>query len=148
MLSNGGVCCGARTFIKRDEYANISIIFLFQIMMSHSLCFADANDIIALNYALTLEHLEAAFYTQGMNNFTVGSFASAGYNSSVYAYFTLIKNHEVVSIFLHYLAKLHIVSYIACFLNTFLFRHTLQPSTTPSRTCSVYRFLHAYIILW
>ncbi len=51
----------------------------------------------ALNYALTLEHLEATFYAQGMSNFSVADFAAAGYNASVYSYFGLIKEHEAVS---------------------------------------------------
>ncbi len=55
------------------------------------------NDLKALNYALVLEHLEATYYSQGMNNFSASAFASAGYNASVYAYFVLIKDHEVVS---------------------------------------------------
>ena len=33
-----------------------------------------------LNYALTLEHLEAAFYAQGIQNFTADDFSKAGFN--------------------------------------------------------------------
>lgn len=33
-----------------------------------------------LNYALTLEHLEAAFYAQGVKNFTEADFSKAGFN--------------------------------------------------------------------
>jgi len=38
-----------------------------------------ASDIDILNYALTLEHLEAAFYTQGLNRFSRGEFQSASF---------------------------------------------------------------------
>ncbi len=37
-----------------------------------------------LNYALTLEHLEAAFYRQGLQNFSQSDFEAAGYDSSFY----------------------------------------------------------------
>ena len=33
-----------------------------------------------LNYALTLEHLEAAFYAEGVKNFTAADFSKAGFN--------------------------------------------------------------------
>lgn len=37
-----------------------------------------------LNYALTLEHLEDAFYRQGLSNFTQADFANAGYDATFY----------------------------------------------------------------
>lgn len=55
------------------------------------------NDIVALNYALTLENLESTFYQRYLTNFTEQDFIDAGYTKSVYTYFTLIKNHEIVS---------------------------------------------------
>lgn len=76
-----------------------------------------ANDITLLNYALTLELLEATFYTQGLSRFTSTDFSqstalgnlrsSSGVATAplagdtdtslaqdVYAYLTLIRNHE------------------------------------------------------
>jgi hypothetical protein len=61
---------------------------------------ARGNDITVLNYALTLENLEATFYTQGLTNFSSADFDQAGYgNGSVYLYFQMIMHHEIVSFF-------------------------------------------------
>ncbi|MEO7861689.1 MAG: ferritin-like domain-containing protein [Nitrospirales bacterium] len=64
------------------------------------------TDIDILNYALTLEHLEAAFYVQGLNTFTMTDFTSARFirgfggkiTSRVYGYFQLIRDHEVTHV--------------------------------------------------
>lgn len=77
-----------------------------------------ANDIEILNYALTLELLEATFYTQGLKRFSSGDFAQASFYQSlmtgsqvpsdappagdtgtglvqdIYAYLCLIRDHE------------------------------------------------------
>ncbi|MBC7925073.1 MAG: ferritin-like domain-containing protein [Bryobacteraceae bacterium] len=77
-----------------------------------------ANDLAILNYALTLELLEATFYTQGLSRFTSAEFASAPFAAAlrtasgvsatpppsgatdtslvqdVYAYLSIIRNHE------------------------------------------------------
>lgn len=45
---------------------------------------AASKNVFVLQYALTLEHLEAAFYYQGLKNFTQGDFAINGYNSEFY----------------------------------------------------------------
>ena len=47
-----------------------------------------------LNYALTLEHLEHAFYRDGLEAFTADDFAAAGYSANVYDYFGMIRDHE------------------------------------------------------
>jgi hypothetical protein len=47
-----------------------------------------------LNYALTLEHLEHAFYRNGLEEFTVEDFTAAGYSANVYDYFGMIRDHE------------------------------------------------------
>lgn len=81
-----------------------------------------ANDLNLLNYALTLELLEATFYTQGLARFSSADFAQASFyralqNGSgigadvpvsgasgtglvqdVYAYLSLIRNHEQVHV--------------------------------------------------
>ena len=48
-----------------------------------------------LNYALTLEHLEHAFYRDGLKEFTADDFRVAGYADNVYAWFGIIRDHEL-----------------------------------------------------
>lgn len=48
-----------------------------------------------LNYALTLEHIEYAFYRDGLTEFTAEDFAAAGYADNVYDYFGMIRDHEL-----------------------------------------------------
>jgi len=54
------------------------------------------NDITALNFALTLENLEATFYNTFLSNnsFNETDFINAGYSATDYTYFMMIKNHE------------------------------------------------------
>lgn len=47
-----------------------------------------------LNYALTLEHLEAAFYAEGLQNYTQQDFTSAGYMDPFYANLKTIGSDE------------------------------------------------------
>jgi len=58
-----------------------------------------ANDLVALNYALTLEHLESYFYSEGLKIFNKSSFVNtSGSNSSVYTYLILVSNHETAHV--------------------------------------------------
>jgi len=60
------------------------------------------NDIDILNYALTLEHLEAAFYNQGLRQFSNLEIGRAAFaqplgetaSNELYAYLSLIRSHE------------------------------------------------------
>jgi hypothetical protein len=47
-----------------------------------------------LNYALTLEHLEYAFYRDGLEQFTAEEFRTAGYADNVHEWFGFIRGHE------------------------------------------------------
>jgi rubrerythrin len=47
-----------------------------------------------LNYALTLEHLEATFYREGLEEFTEDDFVDAGYARVVHEFFGMIRDHE------------------------------------------------------
>jgi len=47
-----------------------------------------------LNYALTLEHLEYAFYRDGLDQFSEEDFTAAGFAPVVFEYFGLIRDHE------------------------------------------------------
>ena len=65
-----------------------------------------SGDIAILNYALTLERLEKAFYVQGQNRFTMGDFTDASFlrgvggriKKTVYDYFNIIRDHEVTHV--------------------------------------------------
>jgi hypothetical protein len=47
-----------------------------------------------LNYALTLEHLEYAFYRDGLATYSADDFTAAGYTANVYEWFGIIRDHE------------------------------------------------------
>ena len=65
-----------------------------------------SGDIAILNYALTLERLEKAFYVQGQSRFSMTDFTGAkfirGFGgrviSKVYDYFNIIRDHEVTHV--------------------------------------------------
>ena len=52
------------------------------------------DDLDVFNYALTLEHLENAFYRDGLDQFDVAAFEEAGYDAQVREYLELIGQHE------------------------------------------------------
>lgn len=51
-----------------------------------------------LNYALTLEHLEATFYRTYNNQFSDADFASAGFGNNVPGRLVAIENHEAAHV--------------------------------------------------
>ncbi|CAA7260709.1 unnamed protein product [Cyclocybe aegerita] len=52
------------------------------------------NDIDVLNYALTLEHIESAFYRGGLEKYDAEAFEEAGFPDDVRARFVEIAEHE------------------------------------------------------
>ena len=69
-------------------------------------CNDSMSDIDILNYALTLEHLEAAFYVQGLDTFGAGSFRTGSsvsrlgprVASQIFPYLELIREHELAHV--------------------------------------------------
>ena len=51
------------------------------------------DDLDVFNYALTLEHLEATFYREGLETFTAGDFAEGVYDNLV-----LVRDHEAAHV--------------------------------------------------
>lgn len=58
----------------------------------------DADLISVLNYALTLEHLENAFYRDGLASFTVAQFTDLGFQESVVDYLGQIGSDEAAHV--------------------------------------------------
>ncbi|KAJ6569790.1 ferritin-like domain-containing protein [Mycena vulgaris] len=58
----------------------------------------DVTDPQVLNYALTLEHLEATFYKQNLDKFSDADFIKAGYPEWTRGRFTQIRDHEATHV--------------------------------------------------
>jgi hypothetical protein len=66
----------------------------------------ECDDLTVLNYALTLEHLEAAFYVEGLKRFSARSFKTGDLVSrlgpriagGIYDYLAVIRDHEVAHV--------------------------------------------------
>lgn len=56
------------------------------------------SEVDVLNYALTLEHLEATFYRQGLEMFDNAAYEAAGYQTAVRDYIQEIGNHEAAHV--------------------------------------------------
>jgi hypothetical protein len=57
--------------------------------LTYFTCLADI-----LNYALTLEHLEATFYEEGLKNYTHKDFLNAGFKDPFYSNLQVVASDE------------------------------------------------------
>ncbi|MGH2533404.1 MAG: ferritin-like domain-containing protein [Thermomicrobiales bacterium] len=57
-----------------------------------------ADEVEVLNYALTLEHLESAFYRDGLAQFDGQAFVDIGFQASVLDYLVAIGEHEAAHV--------------------------------------------------
>jgi hypothetical protein len=89
---------------RRELLLRSAAIFGAGTLLSSSLSAQSGpTDLSLLNYALTLENLEAAFYTQGLSQFSSADFGNSTFiqnfgsiiGGDVYAYLSLIRDHEM-----------------------------------------------------
>lgn len=59
---------------------------------------APVTDTSIMQYALNLEHIELAFYNQGLEKYDAQAFADAGYEAWVRGRFVQIRDHEVAHV--------------------------------------------------
>lgn len=86
------LCAPTARLVKRDGIdGQCSRIVKFT-FVAHPFLLSDT---VVLNFALTLEHLEAAFYTEGLKKLDAKAFAKAGYPPWVRNRFEQIREHEV-----------------------------------------------------
>lgn len=91
---------------RRRFFRSVAAIFgaaaVAETMLAQSSTGTSTGDVGVLNFALSLELLEANFYTQGLKQFSSVDFANGAFaanlgttiNGDVYAFLSLIRDHE------------------------------------------------------
>jgi hypothetical protein len=88
---------------RREMFTRSAVLLGAGTLLAGSLSAQGApTDMTLLNYALGLENLEAAFYTQGLVQFSSADFGNSNFiqnfgsviGGDVYAYLCLIRDHE------------------------------------------------------
>jgi len=87
---------------RRELIRSATIFGASSLLISELSAQTGPTDLTLLNFALTLENLEAAFYTQGLAQFSSADFGNSTLlqnfgsiiGGDVYAYLSLIRNHE------------------------------------------------------
>lgn len=83
----------------KSTFGIIAFIVLAGVAFAHPLPRADSpSDTDVLNFALTLEHLENAFYTEGLSRFTQKDFVDAGFPEWSYGRYKQIAAHEAAHV--------------------------------------------------
>lgn len=86
------------------------------------------TDVEVLNFALTLEHLENAFYAEGLGKLNAESFGAAGFEPWVRARFVQIKEHEATHV--DFLTKaLGDQAVQPCTYNLYVYQYRYKSST-------------------
>lgn len=73
-----------------------SVLGLLSSTVTSTQVSSSQNDLNVLEYALTAEQFEAAFYAYGLKQFNQSAFEQAGYNSTVYENLQLIAQEEQI----------------------------------------------------
>lgn len=90
MAGGGLALAGSIGFASAQESTPDDDMMMGEEMMDAP--FDSAVDV--LNYALTLEHLEATFYREGLAELGVDAFTSWGFDASVFDRLSMIEQHE------------------------------------------------------
>lgn len=78
--------------MKSSSYA--ALVAAISTVQANPVSKRAVTDADILNYALTLEHLEATFYAQGLQNYTQADFVNAGYADPFYSNLLKVASDE------------------------------------------------------
>ncbi|KAJ6594507.1 ferritin-like domain-containing protein [Mycena capillaripes] len=84
--------------MKYSILASAIVVFAFTQVVNALPAKREITDPQVLNYALTLEHLEATFYKQSLDKFSDSDFIDAGYPEWTRSRFVQIRDHEVTHV--------------------------------------------------
>ena len=85
---------GAAVPVKRGDTSDSQFILAFLLPEDVAYRLPPPDDLTVLNFALTLENLEVAFYGTGLSMFSDADFEAAGFSSDIRGRFVEIMENE------------------------------------------------------